>query len=273
MSQLNLDNDALTQIISYIDLTTLSADDTNESVRALCAKAITPYGAVACVCVYPQFVPIVKEALAAAQSKKLELHGGNASDEGEAFETDYNTSVKIAAVSNFPTGNNDILSTTQDIKQAIALGANEIDVVMPWQRFLAGDAEFVAQFLQQCKAACGNNAQLKVILETGALNTSDLIRSASILAINAGANFIKTSTGKISIGATLNAAESMLLAIRDTNREVGFKASGGVRTINDASAYIQLASEIMGTEWLSAKHFRLGASNLLDTVINELNSR
>lgn len=245
MSLLNIDYDSLLQMIGLIDLTSLSAEDTPDSIRALCAKAITPQGAVACVCVYPQFVPVVKECLTGS-------------------------AVKIAAVSNFPAGGDDIEATTTDIAQSIALGANEIDVVMPYQRFLAGDDDFILDFIQRCAAACKNKATLKVILETGALITSELIRRASILAIKGGADFIKTSTGKISIGATLNAAETMLLAIRESNRNVGFKASGGIRSINDAIPYLQLASEIMGPAWLDAGHFRLGASSLLDNIISEL---
>jgi deoxyribose-phosphate aldolase len=234
-------------MIGLIDLTSLSAEDTPENIRALCAKATTPQGSVACVCVYPQFVPVVKECLK-------------------------NPAIKIAAVSNFPTGGDDIEATTADIAKSIALGANEIDVVMPYQRFLAGDDDFTLQFIQQCTASCGNKAKLKVILETGALISSELIRRASIIAIKGGADFIKTSTGKISIGATYNAAETMLLAIRDTNRNVGFKASGGIRSISDAIPYLHLAAEIMGPAWLDSAHFRLGASSLLDNVITELNA-
>jgi deoxyribose-phosphate aldolase len=245
MSLLNADLDTLTSIIGLIDLTTLGDNDTDEIVRALCEKAITPHGSVACVCVYPKFAPVVKKSLA---------------DSG----------IKIATVTNFPAGGDDIAATTADIAQSIALGSDEIDVVMPWQRFLAGDEEFTLKFLSACKKACGENIQLKVILETGALTTIDLIHRASMIAINAGADFLKTSTGKISIGATLNAAETMLLAIRESRRDVGFKASGGVRSISDATAYLQLASDIMGPAWINAHHFRIGASNLLDNILAEL---
>lgn len=247
MSPLELDNDSLTQLIGLIDLTTLSDTDTDQSVRTLSEKAVTPHGAVACVCVFQRFVPVVKNTLG-------------------------NSQVKIATVANFPAGNDDINATTADIARSISLGANEIDVVLPWHRFLAGDDDFVSEFIQACKATCGEKIPLKVILETGALITAESIRLASILAINAGANFIKTSTGKISIGATLNAAESMLLAIRDTNPDVGFKASGGVRTIQDANAYRQLASDIMGPQWVDASHFRLGSSNLLTEILSEFNA-
>jgi deoxyribose-phosphate aldolase len=247
MSQLNIEDDLLMQLIGLIDLTSLSDDDTPESIRALCTKAITPQGTVACVCVYPQFIPIVKECLV-------------------------ETPVKIAAVSNFPAGGDNIEATTADIAKSISLGANEIDVVMPYQRFLAGDDKFTLEFIQRCKAACGNKAALKVILETGALMSAEFIHRASLIAIKGGADFIKTSTGKINIGATMNAAETMLSTIRDTNPKVGFKASGGIRTVNDAVSYLQLAAEIMGPEWCDANHFRLGASILLDNVITELSA-
>lgn len=245
MLQHNMTNETLTQMIGLIDLTTLSADDTDQSIRALCAKAVTSLGAVASVCIYQQFVPTAKECLA-------------------------NSGVNIATVSNFPSGSDDIIATTADITHSISRGANEIDVVMPWQRFLEGDDEFVFEFIRRCKTTCGEKILLKVILETGALINADLIHRASIIAINAGANFIKTSTGKISIGATHNAAEAMLFAIRDTNPNVGFKASGGIRTIDDANTYIQLASNIMGPNWVNPKHFRLGASILLDNIISAI---
>ncbi len=244
MSQLELDNNTLTQLIGLIDLTTLSDTDTDESVRALCQKAVTPQGAVACVCVFQRFVPVVKASL------------------GDA--------VKIATVANFPEGGDDINATTADIARSIALGADEIDVVLPWRRFLAGDDDFVFEFVQSCKQACGDRIPLKVILETGALLTTDTIHHASILAIKAGADFIKTSTGKISIGATPSAAKAMLTAIRDTNQNVGFKASGGVRTIDAANDYRQIATDILGAEWINADHFRLGSSGLLDEINAEI---
>ncbi|MBX9585855.1 MAG: deoxyribose-phosphate aldolase [Gammaproteobacteria bacterium] len=245
MSLLNIDNDTLVSIIGLIDLTTLNENDTDEIVRALCQKAITPFGSVACLCIYQQFVPVVKKSL-----------------------TDH--SIKIATVSNFPAGGDDIVATTTDITQSISSGANEIDIVMPYHRFLEGDDEFTFEFISACKKACGEKALLKVILETGALLTNDNIYRASIIAINAGANFIKTSTGKINIGATPSAAESMLQAIHDSGRNVGFKASGGVRSVSDASSYVQIASDIMGSDWVNADHFRLGASALLDNILAEL---
>lgn len=241
MSLANIDKASLIKILGLIDLTTLSPNDNAESVRALCQKAVTPYGPVACVCTFSEFIPVVKTAL-------------------------NDSAIKIAAVSNFPSGNETIESTIDNISQSIAFGANEIDVVLPWQHFLAGDGEFASRFIQTCKKACGDTALLKVILETGALQTSQAIGEASLLAIDAGADFIKTSTGKISIGATLMAAETMLLAIRHSGKNVGFKASGGIRSIDDAIAYLALAAEIMGTAWVTAEHFRLGASALLDNI-------
>ncbi len=245
MSLLNIDYDTLVSIIGLIDLTTLNDTDTDESVRALCKKAETTFGSVACICIYQQFVPIVKNSIK-------------------------NPSIKIATVSNFPAGGDDINATTLDITQSISNGANEIDIVMPYHRFLKGDEDFTFEFISACKKACGEKALLKVILETGALINTDIIYRASTIAINAGANFIKTSTGKINIGATTSAAESMLHAIRDSGRNVGFKASGGIRSISDATAYVQLASDIMGAEWINADHFRLGASALLDSILAEL---
>lgn len=245
MSLLNVDYDTPVSIIGLIDLTTLNENDTDEYVRTLCEKAVTPFGSVACICTYQKFVPVVKKALS-------------------------DPSIKIATVSNFPAGGEDINATTADITQSIAWGANEIDIVMPYHRFLKGDDDFTFEFISACKKACGDKAQLKVILETGALLNTDNIYRASTIAINAGTNFIKTSTGKIDIGATLSAAESMLNAIRDSGRDVGFKASGGVRSVSDAMAYVQLASDIMGADWINANHIRIGASALLDNLVSEL---
>lgn len=230
------------RIISLIDLTSLNDNDTEQSILQLCAKATTTLGNVAAVCVYPQFVKTANSAL-------------------------QNTSIKIATVANFPHGNDDHASVLNSIKQSITDGANEIDVVMPYQTFLAGDKNTVHEFLQACKQICGAHIPLKVILETGAIQDAALINEATKVAIEAGADFIKTSTGKIPIGATLEAATAILLAIKHTERHVGLKVSGGVRTAEQAIQYLHLAELMMGQDWISPKNFRIGASGLVDVLL------
>ncbi|MDF2530146.1 MAG: deoC [Gammaproteobacteria bacterium] len=236
------------KIIALMDLTSLNSDDTDESVQALCKQAVTPYAAVAAVCIYPEFVSTAVSSLA-------------------------NTSVKVATVANFPYGNQPVQEVLATIKQALANGADEIDVVIPYQDYLDGARSNARELVQSCKSLC-QDAVLKVILETGALQSPEIIAFASRDILEAGADFLKTSTGKISIGATLEAAEIMLREISQyyqrTGRLVGFKASGGVKTIDQAEAYLALAQKIMGESYLSSEHFRFGASSLLQAVLQTL---
>lgn len=238
--------DLTKKIISLIDLTSLNETDDKAIINELCAKAITPLGAVAAVCVYPQFVRQAKATL-------------------------LNTAVKVATVANFPRGNATAASVLTEIEQAIAEGADEVDVVIPYQAYLVNRAESVQGFLHACKQAC-QSAKLKVILETGVLQSAELIEQASQAAIQAGADFLKTSTGKVAVGATLEAAAVMLLAIKNARAEcksVGFKASGGIRTPEQAASYIKLAELILGENWVSSATFRFGVSGLLDALLNQ----
>lgn len=233
------------RIMGLIDLTSLNDSDTEASVSAFMQKAQTQYGHVAGVCVYPQFMRLVADALAG-------------------------TPIKAATVANFPEGATPLDSVLLEIGRALEDGAQEIDVVFPYQRYLAGERKYAHTFVETCKAACGS-ATLKVILETGALNDPAIIADASFDVIAAGADFIKTSTGKINPGATLEAAATMLLVIKhmsaQLNRPVGFKASGGIKDIQQATQYIQLADQIMGVKWVNPGTFRIGASRLMDELI------
>lgn len=244
-----LDTPFLKKILSLIDLTSLNETDTSENIAKLCEKAVTTYGHVAAVCIYPQFV---KQAVKALAGKP----------------------VKIATVANFPHGNDTFEFTVKTIKEAIVNGAHEIDVVFPYERYLAGDHEVARAFIQACKTACGHHTLLKVIMETSALHDPAVIAEASYEAVLGGADFLKTSTGKKGIGATLEAAGAMLLIIRnmrpEIKRTVGFKASGGIRTIEQAKHYIELAQHIMGIDWVTPNTFRIGASQLVDAVIAKL---
>lgn len=239
------------QALSLMDLTTLNDDDTDEKVIALCQQAKTDFGSPAAVCVYPRFVKTARKALEA---------------EGLA--------VKIATVTNFPHGNDDIDVAVAETVEAIAFGADEVDVVFPYHNLINGDEQTGFDLVHQCKAECEKaNVLLKVIIETGELKQPELIRQASEIAINAGADFIKTSTGKVAVNATLESAKIMLETIRDLNmaNRVGFKAAGGVKTAQEAQDYLNLAKDILGENWVNADHFRFGASSLLKNLLATLN--
>lgn len=237
------------KILNLIDLTSLNENDTEETTAALCEKAVTQFGSVAAVCVYPKFVK-------------------------QAVQLLKESSVKIATVVNFPQGNDPLDVVINTIQQSIQDGAQEIDVVFPYTRFLGGETEFASDYIKQCKKTCGKKVLLKVILESGAFSDSQMLANASHVALLAGADFLKTSSGKISVGATLQAAKTMLIAIKEMspqlNRPLGFKVSGGVRTIDQSNQYIALSGEIMGAGWVTPQTFRIGASQLLDAVIKEL---
>lgn len=227
--------------LALLDLTSLNDNDTDAVVVDLCAKAHGDFGKTAAVCVWPRFV----------KTAVKELKG---------------TGVKIATVVNFPHGGTDIEKTVAETKQSIADGADEIDVVLPYKSFMDGDKETAKALLKATRAAC-NGKVLKVIIESGVLAHASLITEASKLSIECGADFIKTSTGKTPVSATLEAANAMLEAIRDSGKPVGFKASGGVRTTEQAIDYMTLADKIMGPKWLSPKTFRFGASGLRDSLL------
>lgn len=232
--------------LGLVDLTNLNDDCTAEDITALTNRTVTPHGAVAAVCVWPRFV---------AQAVR-ELAG---------------TGVKVATVVNFPAGGEDTQAVVAETRQAIADGADEIDLVMPYRTFVEGRKGFAEEQIIQVKAAIPEPAILKVILETGEIKDPLLIHAASNVAIAAGADFIKTSTGKVAVNATLEAAEIMLTAIEEARRDnaervIGFKPAGGIKTASDAAAYLALADKIMGHNWVSASTFRFGASGLLDAL-------
>ena len=228
--------------IHLLDLTSLNDDDTPEHIRDLCAKAVTPRGPVAAVCVLPAFVGVAKKAL-----------------DG--------TGVKVAAVANFPAGEDDPFGAADEAQFEVTAGADEIDVVVPWQAAVDGDLEAVGTLVAACAAAAPPGG-LKAILETGSHPSPELTREIADQALANGAGWLKTSTGKIGQGATLDAARILLEAVRDFGSG-GVKVSGGVRTGDDARAYIALAEEVMGEGWVSPDTFRIGASSLLDVLLAE----
>ena len=246
---------ALSLLIRCVDLTTLEGADTPGKVTSLCAKARRPEPSdptvppVAAVCVYPLMVPTAVTALAGS-------------------------GVKVASVAGaFPSGLSDLAVRLDDIRSAVAAGADEIDIVLNRSAFLAGDHRRTFDEVVASREACGT-AHLKVILETGELGTYDQVRRASALAMAAGADFIKTSTGKVPAAASLPMALCMAEAIRDfadqTGRQVGFKAAGGVRTAKQGWQYLVLMQEVLGPEWLTPDLLRIGASSLLNDVLLQL---
>jgi deoxyribose-phosphate aldolase len=246
---------ALRMAVSMMDLTTLEGADTPGKVEALCSKARRPDPAdpevppVAAVCVYPTLVAVAKHALAGS-------------------------GVKVASVATaFPSGQASMAVRLADVADAVEAGADEVDMVINRGAFLAGRYREVFEEILMVKETCGA-ARLKVILETGELGTYDHVRRASMLAMAAGADFIKTSTGKIQPAATLPVTLVMLEAIRDfhdrTGRMVGMKPAGGVRTAKQSIQYLVLVNETLGPEWLTPEWFRLGASSLLNDCLMQL---
>jgi deoxyribose-phosphate aldolase len=230
--------------LPLVDLTSLGDDDTEAGIAALCEQAVTPAGPVAAVCIWPRFVAQARGAL-----------------EG--------TPVRIATVANFPAGSSDAAAARAEAEGALADGADEVDVVLPDGAYLAGDRDTALALVGDVRAACGDRALLKVILETGRLVEPETIRAAAADALAAGADFVKTSTGKLQPGATPEAARAMLEAIREAGRG-GFKASGGVRTTADAGVYLALADELLGPGYAAPGTFRLGASALLGDLLAAL---
>ena len=238
--------------IQCMDLTTLEGKDSEGRVRSLCAKAIRPaphlpdVPSVAAVCVYPNLVATAKEALRGS-------------------------SVKVASVAtSFPSGLSSLEVKLADTQSAIAAGADEIDMVIDRGAFLSGHEREVFDEIVAVKALCGT-VHLKVILETGELGSYDNVRRASDLALEAGADVIKTSTGKVGTNATFPVAVTMCEAIRDysrrTGRRAGLKVAGGVRTTKQALTYLVIIKETLGDGWLSPDLFRIGASSLLDDLL------
>lgn len=234
-----------TLALATLDLTDLGEDTTPENVAALCARAAQHRPAA--VCVWPRFVAQCTAAL-----------------EG--------TEVRVATVVNFPSGDEPAGIVAAMTAQAIADGADEIDVVLPYRAFLADDPDLAAAALDATRAAAGE-AIVKVIIETGELGDPDTISEAARFAVEHGANFVKTSTGKTPVSATPEAARAILQVLASLGTAVdpvGFKASGGVRTVADARVYLDLAEEIMGAGWVTPQTFRFGASGLLGDILRVL---
>lgn len=239
------DRQVALRAIPLIDLTDLSDDGTPAQMDALVARALALPMPVAALCIWPAFVAQARAALGPSP-------------------------IKLATVVNFPQGGEDVAAACAQTHAALADGADEIDLVLPWRALVAGRDDMARNMVRGVARALSPAAQLKVIIESGELPDARMIARASRLAIDEGADFIKTSTGKTAVSATPGAARIMLGVIREAGANVGFKASGGLRTLAQARDYLALADEILGSDVVSPAHFRFGASSLLDPLLAAL---
>lgn len=233
------------RVLRLLDLTDLSDNSSDQAIDELCRKAMTAHGPVAAVCVWPQFVSRARQALR-------------------------DSTVRIATVANFPAGDEDVERVIDGVAGALDDGADEIDLVMPYRAFLRGEPGVARDMIAAVRDVVDGERHLKVIIETGAIGDVEAVAAASRLAIAAGADFLKTSTGKTAVSAAPEAAEAMLRVIAAAGRPVGFKASGGIRTLADAERYLDLADSVMGPGWASPATFRIGASGLFDELVAAL---
>ena len=232
--------DAAQIALQCLDLTSLNDKDTEDDIRILCQRAQTPFGPVAAVCVWPRFVALARQLLP--------------------------PNIRVAAVANFPDGALDLPRALAEVRQIAEAGGDEVDVVLPYRALMAGQVAQCADFLAQVRAACGPLG-LKVIIESGELTSPALIAQATTLALAAGADFVKTSTGKTAVSATPEAARKILREIAASGRaNAGFKASGGIRTVADAMVYLEMVSHSMGASALVPQRLRFGASGLLNDI-------
>jgi deoxyribose-phosphate aldolase len=235
------------KILHLIDLTALDGTDTSARIEDLCKKASDFH--TAAVCVYPYYVPLAKKLLATS-------------------------AIKIACVAGgFPASQTPLSIKIAEVEYCVLNGADEVDIVIPIGGFLEGDEKRFVHEVRTLKTACCDK-HLKVILETGALKTPEKIKTASLLAIEGGADFIKTSTGKIPVAATIEAAQAMVEVIREhyekTGIAIGFKPAGGISTFEEAIPYYELVEKVLGEKWLHPSLFRFGASRLADDLTSRL---
>lgn len=230
--------------LPLVDLTSLTGEEDDAAIAALCGQAVTPAGPVAAVCLYGRWVSRARAELGDAP-------------------------VRVAAVANFPEGDLDAARAVADASRAVDDGADEVDVVLPWRAFLAGDRAGALAVVERTRAACPAPVRLKVILESGRIGEPATIGAAARDALEAGADFVKTSTGKLDPAATPAAAAVMLEAVR-AHGAGGFKASGGIRTAEQAAEYLELADALLGGDWASPSTFRFGASSLVDDLLARL---
>jgi deoxyribose-phosphate aldolase len=230
------------QAISLLDFTNLNDNCTDADIVKLAARGQTEFGPVAALCIFPQFIKTARKELGSP-------------------------SIRIATVTNFPDGSSDVMRAQKETANAFTNGADEVDVVIAYRAILAHEPLKAASIVAAAAKEKPKGKILKVILETGELKTDEMIRTACRIALDNGADFLKTSTGKVPVNATLYSAQLLLEEIKKSGRQVGFKAAGGIKTASDASAYLDLADKIMGKGWTTPATFRFGASAVLDNLI------
>jgi deoxyribose-phosphate aldolase len=235
---------AAARILPLVDLTSLGDDDTEAEIETLCTRAID--AGVAAACVWPRFLPVAKARLA-------------------------HSPIRLATVANFPDGSDDLERASRETAAALAAGAQEVDVVAPIQAILDGDIGLVTELVQACRKEAPE-VILKVILETGRLAEPARIAAAARAAIMGGCDMLKTSTGKVAPGATLEAAAVLLAVLEEADGRVGIKLSGGIRTTQQAAQYLYLVDQFLGSGWTSPATLRFGASALLDDLLKILRS-
>ena len=233
------------RLLPLLDLTSLGEDDTPARIEAMCAAARTPHGVPAAICVYPEHVTSVRRAV-------------------------QGTAMKVATVVNFPDGGNDAGRVARETRRAIAAGADEIDMVLPYLALQRGKRGTARAVVKAGREACKPGIALKLIIESGEYATPELISEACAIGLAAGVDFLKTSTGKVPVNATPEAAALMLDAIAAAGGRCGFKPSGGIRTLDQAQVYLDLAASRLGEEWITPAHFRIGASALFDDITKAL---
>ena len=228
--------------LACLDLTSLNGDESEGDIQTLVSRACE--NKVAAICVYPDYLPL-------AQSLRSDR------------------SVALATVVNFPHGGDDILATSEAVSKAVEAGADEVDIVAPLDAILEGDIGLVGEMVQACRDAVAPTTKLKLILETGRLERAEIITAAARVAVMAGIDFLKTSTGKVPVGATPEAALSLLAVIHEADGRVGLKLSGGIRTAEQAAFYLSIADQVMGSDWATTDTFRFGASSLLVSLLGQ----
>lgn len=224
-------------LLSVLDLTNLNEDDGAQKIEELCELALYSPVLPKAICIYPEYLHLAKQKL-------------------------NQSPIEIATVINFPDAGEDEIRVERETRRALAAGADEIDLVLPYHALLKGHQDRALKVVKACRTACGAGHVLKLILETGELQTSELIRQACLIGFEGGVDFLKTSTGKVKINATLEAAGVILDSIFEFNQNCGFKVSGGIRTIETALEYVRLTEKKMGKDWVTPNHFRIGASQL-----------
>jgi len=232
--------------LASLDLTDLNDDCTPEAIEKLCADANTKFGPTAAICIWPRFIRQARSLLGPSSP------------------------IKIATVVNFPSGELPLQTVVGETEQAVADGADEIDLVIPYKEFMIGQKASARLMIAAIRERCKPPLKLKTILETGEMDDDPLIREASAIALKEGADFLKSSTGKVRVNATPEAARIMLEEIKASGRKAGIKPAGGVRTLADAALYLGMADEIMGAGWATPQTFRFGASGLLGEILAEL---